>query len=347
MQNRLGDLATLFKFIRAHPYTDRRCFDADISHLWKVGQYQEAIKRLKRLSKCLLLRRDKGTVSLPTRRDLQCPVDFNSEERALYNKLREKAIVSIDEAMSKDADSSKGGSYVNVLQQIDSLRLVCNLGLHYDARHGKSQHDPHAGSWTSVAQNTFNMQREMGPIDCLQCSSTLDIAETELDDPTITPQRPLFFKCLSFICSDCTQRLKKTARCNHNPSCTMAPVSTSGQALESTLSDMLPQPERGLPSKIEALLADIKALPPDEKWYVSTPSNIFVNTERLTSLSIVFSTWRLTLDLVEAGLNRSSIPSVRFDGKVPQKDRQDIVERFRHDPSVRVMLLTLSCGAAG
>jgi len=127
----------------------------------------------------------------------------------------------------------------------------------------------------------------------------------------------------------------------------MAPVSTSGQALESTFSDMLPQPERGLPSKIEALLADIKALPPDEKWYVSTPNNIFVNTGRLTSLSIVFSTWRLTLDLVEVGLNRSSISSVRFDGKVPQKDRQDIVERFRHDPSVRVMLLTLSCGAAG
>jgi SNF2 family DNA or RNA helicase len=265
----------------------------------------------------------------------------------LYNKLREKAIVSIDEAISKDADSSKAGSYVNVLQQIDSLRLVYNLGLHYDARHGKSQRNPHAESWTSVAQNTFNMQREMGPIDCLQCSSTLDITETELDDPTITPQRPLFFKCLSFICSDCAQRLKKTAKCIHNPSCTMAPVSTSGQALESTLSDMLPQPERSLPSKIEALLADIKALPSGEKWYVPTPSDTFVDIGQLTSFSIVFSTWRLTLDLVEAGLNQSSIPSVRFDGKVPQKDRQDIVERFRHDPSVRVMLLTLSCGAAG
>ena len=72
-----------------------------------------------------------------------------------------------------------------------------------------------------------------------------------------------------------------------------------------------------------------------------------MDTGWLTSPSIVFSTWRLTLDLVEAGLNQSSIPSVRFDGKVAQKDRQDIVERFRHDPSVRVMLLTLSCGAAG
>lgn len=63
--------------------------------------------------------------------------------------------------------------------------------------------------------------------------------------------------------------------------------------------------------------------------------------------SIVFSTWRLTLELVEAGLEQASIPCVRFDGKVPQKDRQKVVERFRTDPTVRVMLLTLSCGAVG
>ncbi|RSM00791.1 hypothetical protein CEP52_008933 [Fusarium oligoseptatum] len=45
IQNRLGDLATLFKFIRAHPYTDQRRFDVDISRLWKAGEYEEAIKK--------------------------------------------------------------------------------------------------------------------------------------------------------------------------------------------------------------------------------------------------------------------------------------------------------------
>lgn len=63
--------------------------------------------------------------------------------------------------------------------------------------------------------------------------------------------------------------------------------------------------------------------------------------------SVVFSTWRLTLDLVEAGLGHNSIGNVRFDGKVPQRERQSVVDRFRTDPSVRVMLLTLSCGAVG
>lgn len=267
LQNRLGDLATLFKFIRAHPYTDRRCFDTDISHLWKSGQYHEAINRLRRLSKCLLLRRDKGTVSLPLRRDLQCPVEFNSEERALYNKLRDNAIVTIDKAMNSEAVSSKAGTYVNVLQQIDSLRLVCNLGLHYDSRHMKPQHTSEADSWTNNAQNTFNMQREMGSVVCLHCSSAADITETELGDPTVSFENPVFFECLSFICSDCAKQLQRNARCACNPCCPMAPVSVSGRALESSVSDIQPQASRGLPSKVKALIADIKTLAPSEKWY--------------------------------------------------------------------------------
>lgn len=63
--------------------------------------------------------------------------------------------------------------------------------------------------------------------------------------------------------------------------------------------------------------------------------------------SIVFSTWRTSLDVAEAGLLQAGIPCLRYDGKVPQKERHGIVTRFREDPSVRVLLLTLACGAVG
>lgn len=62
---------------------------------------------------------------------------------------------------------------------------------------------------------------------------------------------------------------------------------------------------------------------------------------------MVFSTWRLSLDLVKVGLDEAHIPSVRFDGKVPQKERQSVIEKFKKNPKIRVMLLTLSCGAVG
>ncbi|KAF0636756.1 hypothetical protein FPSE5266_08807 [Fusarium pseudograminearum] len=329
IQNRLGDLASLFKFVRVHPYTDRKCFDVDISRLWKTGEYQEAIKRLKRLSKCLLLRRDKGTVSLPPRKDMQCPVDFSPEERALYDNLRQNTIVSIDKASKYGSDSIKPGSYANVLQQIESLRLVCNIGLHYHTRHDKVIRSiPEADAWAKIAQTTFNMEREMAPIICLRCSSAPDITETISEGPATASQNPLFFGCLRFICAECTQSSGQNIECGHNPRCAVAQVSTSGQSLETSLSDMQPQTDIGLPSKVKALITDIKSLPPHEKC-------------------VVFSTWRMTLDIVEAGLEQSSISSVRFDGKVPQRSRQKVVDNFRNDPSVRVMLLTLSCGAAG
>lgn len=329
IQNRLGDLASLFRFVRVHPYTDLKCFDADISRLWKTGEYQEAIKRLKRLSKCLLLRRDKGTVSLPPRKDMQCPVDFNPEERALYDNLRENTIISIDEASKCDSDSIKPGSYANVLQQIESLRLVCNIGLHYHTRHDKViKNTPEADEWAKTAQATFNMEREMVPIFCLRCSSASDITETISEGPATTSQNPLFFSCLRFVCSECTQSPGQNPECGHNPRCAVAQVSTSGQSLETSLSDMQPQTDIGLPSKVKALITDINSLPSYEKC-------------------VIFSTWRMTLKIVEAGLKQSSISSVRFDGNVPQKSRQNVVDKFRNDPSVRVMLLTLSCGAAG
>ena len=55
----------------------------------------------------------------------------------------------------------------------------------------------------------------------------------------------------------------------------------------------------------------------------------------------------MTLDVVEAGLKQARIPAIRFDGKVPQRERQGVINEFRDEPSLRVMLLTLSCGAVG
>ncbi|KAH6707878.1 SNF2 family N-terminal domain-containing protein [Leptodontidium sp. MPI-SDFR-AT-0119] len=89
IQNRLGDLVSLLKFIRAHPYDDPDRFDTDISQIWKSGKDQDTTKRLRRLSACLLLRRAKGTIDLPPRRDFLLPIYLSYKERAVYDELRE------------------------------------------------------------------------------------------------------------------------------------------------------------------------------------------------------------------------------------------------------------------
>lgn len=274
IQNRLGDLATLLKFIRVHPYTDPKRFDTDIAHLWKSGQDEEAAKRLQRLSACILLRRPKTTINLPPRQDVRCPIDFSREEREMYAAIREQAITRIDEALQSNSETSRASVYVNVLQQIESLRLVCNLGLHYHARHQKSLNVPaEASDWTGVAQQTFNVQRGMGPIICVQCSSTLELTETLLDDSSTAYQNPVFSRCLKFVCGDCMHRMNKAGRklgCGHRPPCPTAPVSISTNIFED-VSNIAPRQIEassvGLPSKIDTLVADIKSLPSDTKWY--------------------------------------------------------------------------------
>ena len=269
IQNRLTDLASLLKFIRAHPYTDPKQFDADITHLWKTGQDEEAVKRLKHLSASILLRRAKGAISLPPRRDTQCPVDFTRDERAVYDSAREQTITRIDEALQKSSEVSRIGIYVNALQQIESLRLICNMGLHYHTRHNKSLPPTNSSDWSTVAQQTFNLRREMGPMICLQCSGTL-----ELTDYLITAQHNAqFSKCLRFTCGDCSylrRRARQAVSCGHSPRCSVASVSIKSGELEEVPSLISPDPKpltQSIPSKVEALIADLNGQPTDIKWY--------------------------------------------------------------------------------
>jgi SNF2 family DNA or RNA helicase len=51
--------------------------------------------------------------------------------------------------------------------------------------------------------------------------------------------------------------------------------------------------------------------------------------------------------MVEQGLSTQNIGFIRIDGSVAIRNRAYTIERFRNDPNVRVILLTVSCGACG
>jgi SNF2 family DNA or RNA helicase len=268
IQNRLGDLASLLRFIRAHPYTDTKRFETDISRLWKSGEDEEAVERLKRLSACLLLRRSKGTINLPARQDKVLRIDFTQSERDEYERIRQQTIARIDEALGNDTSATRSGVYVNVLQQIESMRRFCNLGLNYGPKQrNKSPPSSEAEEWGKIAQSTFNSAREIFTITCLQCSSNLSLSETLLENTSSAR----YASCRRFICGECSDKLRskgQDASCGHSPSCQTALVSTSGIELEVDSIDALQlrvSPTM-LPSKIIALIEDIKHQPADVKW---------------------------------------------------------------------------------
>ncbi|KAI1748343.1 SNF2 family N-terminal domain-containing protein [Xylaria castorea] len=338
IQNRLSDLAALLKFLRVYPYDDIRRFDSDITHLWKSSEAEEAVRRLKLLSRCLVLRRPKATINLPTRTDYRRVVDFAPDERALYEDIKAQTIASMREVAYREPNRA-APRLVNVIQQINQMRLICNLGLHYSSRHEHNVtydcEPTQATDWERIAQSTFHLQYETTTLACELCGSPTNMTDTLLDDPGAT-SKALFSQCRRFFCSDCTrlpQQGSGNISCGHHPSHSMATVSLNRSALEEDSIGVDSRPTSmfsftGLPSKVTALVTELSFQPADVK-------------------SVVFSTWRMTLDIVEQGLKQAGIGHLRFDGKVPQKERKEIIDRFRKDPAIKVLLLTLTCGAVG
>lgn len=331
IQNHLKDFSALLSFLQVHPYSDQKLFDRDISNLWKDHKEEEARKRLIRLSRHLLLRRPQRTVILPPRKDLLCPVDFTPKERAFYNEIRDGVIAHLDESMREAADRAGGRSYLNALHRIEAMKMVCDLGVYYEHRHQTSKALLDRTDWSQIAQTSFLRCCEMGPMQCHYCNADVQPSDLEGQD-TGTAH---FAQCLRCICSTCAMSAMmhgESARCGHGVPCPIAQVS-----LESPLDDGIPlnsgidahQPIV-LSTKVSTLVSQVQALPKVTK-------------------SVVFSNWRMSLDMVEAGLRRASISVLRFDGKVPQAERQAVVNRFQNpeDSSVQVLLLTLSCGAVG
>ncbi|KAF2129963.1 hypothetical protein P153DRAFT_227886 [Dothidotthia symphoricarpi CBS 119687] len=85
LQNRLGDIATICQFLRVYPYGDPAAFEKDMIVPWKTGHNDIAITRLRRLLQCILLRRTKGVVVLPSRTDLKFTLKLSGEEQCHYN----------------------------------------------------------------------------------------------------------------------------------------------------------------------------------------------------------------------------------------------------------------------
>ncbi|CAN9284978.1 unnamed protein product [Alternaria alternata] len=153
LQNRLGDVATLCQFLRVHPYDDRETFNKDIIDPWKAGDNNTAISRLKRLLQCILLRRSKGSVKLPERTDLRHTLQLSEEERQHYATAENNVARSIDAVLG--ANTNTAFNVTSIIQQINELRLICDLGVY--RKPPKPVSFAENNTWnTRVAQRALN-----------------------------------------------------------------------------------------------------------------------------------------------------------------------------------------------
>lgn len=236
-----------------------------------MGSDALALARLKKLLQFILLRRTTGVLELPTRTDLRVTLRFSDEERVHYHTVERSVIDNIDTALNHC--NTTQSTCINVLQQINELRLICDQGTH---RTPKKATAAESRSWNSqTAQAAFEALIAASSLLCFNCGVNLTTAEDAvgLTLPLLNClSSPQMFSCLRIACAHCIER-NSYLSCGHlNPLCAKASVALTPGVFVSTASSPSSSNTgsecKALPTKVNALVEDLKAIDGPQKRYV-------------------------------------------------------------------------------
>jgi hypothetical protein len=264
VQNSLTDFLGLFKFLHFVPYNDPQVFDSHISQLWREKPVDEAAQTLKELLSCVMIRRTKAILDLPVRMDKILQLPFDREEEEYYRRI-EKPVVEL-------LDQSPGNSWPDAIQQINKLRLICNLGTFVPQRSGQDRSTVLDGS----LQAPLTARLSMGEDTCTQCRGSVNLPSIDEGLGDQTSSNTYYSVCSLIYCAACTQLLqfRSPSPCgctNSTTSCSLLPLSSSIRtprlkpALDISPSIDPINDHRKISSKVRALIDQIKAYPNEKK----------------------------------------------------------------------------------
>jgi len=122
IENHLGELWNLFRFINPGLLGSLERFNQDFANPIERSQDQQASHRLRKLIQPFMLRRTKAQVlqELPSRTDILLHVDLSRDEIAMYEALRREAIAKLT-----NTDAKGGAKHLQILTEIMKLRRMC------------------------------------------------------------------------------------------------------------------------------------------------------------------------------------------------------------------------------
>ena len=272
IQNKLTDLASVLQFLRVYPFSDPKIFDSEILKPWLRSEKQGFL-RLKALVNCVVLCRTKVIIDLPKRSDEIHYLSFSAAENSIYETAKIRTSRLLDTAIA--TDYARRGTYINALQWLNALRLICNHGILHSKRLGNEFAIGVAGgfgTWNALAaQKAFESLLCAGAATCVGCS--IDVVEATSEDLNMnTTQVPRFrlSECLFLLCGTCILRCSvdssNSSACAHTPKCRTFEVSLPGATASfSSRKTIPPLDPAEIPTKLKALIADIQKLQ-REKW---------------------------------------------------------------------------------
>ncbi len=267
--NRVTDFSSLLEYLKIYPFSNPKIFDVEITKPWLKSEVKD-VSRLKKLVNCVSLCRTKAIIDLPRRDDEVHNLEFSPEEQEHYDNAKDGTIKQIDDALS--SNPMQPGQYLNALQWLNELRLLCNHGLAHTKREHRKPSAPtpqDTQTWNKATANkAFETIVCAGEALCSVCDNVLSdgaAGGANSDFP-----KPYLAKCLTLICGSCVKNSVSgqiAPTCSHVPLCKSVEVSWAPDHAPNTGREKyLPNiPPEQVSTKLKTLLKDLKTCPEGEK----------------------------------------------------------------------------------
>ncbi|ROT37614.1 hypothetical protein SODALDRAFT_340815 [Sodiomyces alkalinus F11] len=338
MMNGVDDMYAMYRFLKISPYDDWGFFVDSFGTLFDTKTTGAdpkvlAMKNFQVLLKATMLRRSKSSMLdgkpilvLPEKTEENVEVVLSVDEFKFYQEVQEKSQVIFSQYLG--GTKTIGWRFGHVLVLLLRLRQAC---CHPFLLLNSEQFIPEvdAEMLERAERLPEGQVNRILHFKCRDCSTT--IAD------------PIFiYPCAHEICVNCLAKLVPKAS-NAQVEQTKCPVCKGPLDKNTVITyDAFKQihaPELRPSSKVNVCIDLLRRIQKE--------------TGGEKSKTLVFSQWTMLLDCLEVALREDddetmrNLKTVRYDGCMTMTLRDKVVRKFRDDPDVRVMFLSLRAGNAG
>ncbi|EXK82533.1 hypothetical protein FOQG_13103 [Fusarium oxysporum f. sp. raphani 54005] len=315
VQNSFDDLRSLLKFLRFEPFCQSNVFEQHIVKPFREDSPNgnDESRNLKIMLKFCCLRRTQAKLDLPASTIERIDVTPTETEKSMFTRILDQCREDFDKMAGKEGSSKKSNILFSAIMK---LRRVCN--------HGTIP----ISACSSKRANQLIVPKTKGKAS---------------RSPSAEPG-----------CEFCDERTGNANLLGGLDSCPMCGRLQFEMNDEASFLAPSPSPT---PSMMDLDTPDppTRDISTQSSYYKKQQSskmsavinNIKSSCLDPSSKSVVFSSWRDTLDILATMLGAEGIAFVQVDGRNPLVGRTELLSKFCQDPVIRILLISINTGAVG